>query len=100
MTKTLICELAFAACLLSGGAVARIAHGTRATGLADRQLALDGAFRDGLFVGRLTAAAGRPAHPPVGRWSSDSDRASFLAGYGRGYGAVVHAPIRAQQRTE
>jgi len=98
MTKKLICELAIAACLLSGGAVARSARPTRASGLADRQLALDGAFRDGLFIGRLTAESGRVARPPIGRWSSDSDRASFSAGYRRGYAAVL--PAEFHQRAE
>ena len=55
-------------------------------------LALDGAFRDGLFIGRFTAKAGFPSRSPVGRWSNDSDRASFLAGYQRGYQDVIGAP--------
>lgn len=53
---------------------------------ADAQMAVDGAFRDGLYVGRLAAADGRALLPPVGRWSSERDRASFVAGYRRGYG--------------
>lgn len=53
------------------------------------QLAGDGAFRDGLYLGRLTAQQGRPARPPIGRWSNTSDRTSFLAGYRRGYDAAV-----------
>jgi len=55
---------------------------------ADAPLATDGAFRDGFFVGRLTAERGQAPHPPVGRWSSAKDRASFLAGYRRGYGEM------------
>jgi len=52
---------------------------------ADASLAVDGAFRDGLYVGRLTAEGGRSLHPPIGRWSNERDRASFVAGYRRGY---------------
>ena len=51
----------------------------------DAQLAADGAFRDGLYLGKLAAERGRPLHPLTGRWSSDKDRASFVAGYRRGY---------------
>lgn len=46
----------------------------------------DGAFRDGLFVGKLSAANGQAMRPPVGRWSTQQDRAMFLTGYRRGYG--------------
>jgi len=55
---------------------------------ADAQLATDGAFRDGYFIGRLTAERGLAPHPPVGRWSAAKDRASFAAGYRRGYGEM------------
>ena len=51
-------------------------------------LALDGAYRDGLYVGKLAAKSGRRSHPPIGRWSSETDRASFLAGYERTYDAA------------
>jgi hypothetical protein len=45
------------------------------------QTANDAAYRDGLYVGRLAHAAKREMRPPVGRWSSEKDRASFAAGY-------------------
>jgi hypothetical protein len=51
----------------------------------DEQRATDGAFRDGLYVGRLAAESRRPLSPQIGRWSSDRDRSSFVAGYRRGY---------------
>ena len=53
---------------------------------ADAQMAVDGAFRDGLYVGRLAFEEGRALLPPIGRWSNERDRASFVAGYRRGYG--------------
>ena len=53
----------------------------------DAQLASDGPFRDGLYLGRLAAREGRPMRSPVGRWSTEKDRASFDAGYRRGYSA-------------
>ena len=46
----------------------------------------DGAFRDGLYLGKLAAASGQPLSPAVGRWSTDQDRAAFTLGYRRGYG--------------
>jgi hypothetical protein len=61
--------------------------GAIAVGTADRerssesQTATDGAYRDGLFVGRFAAEQGRSGAAPIGRWSSERDRASFAAGY-------------------
>ena len=53
---------------------------------ADVELTNDAAFRDGLYIGRLAHAANREMRPPIGRWSSEKDRASFAAGYRQGYG--------------
>lgn len=46
----------------------------------------DAAYRDGLYLGRLALAAKRPMRAPVGRWSSEKDRASFAAGFKQGIG--------------
>ena len=87
MDKLFTFTLALAMCL---GTTAMLAQGGRPTGQsAEAQLATDGAFRDGLYVGRFAAENGRPLHPPIGRWSSEHDRTSFAAGYRRGYGDVV-----------
>ncbi len=43
------------------------------------------AFRDGLHLGKFDAASGRTRHLSVGRWSSDANRAWFIAGYQAGY---------------
>lgn len=56
---------------------------------AEAQLAADGAFRDGVYVGRLAAQSGRPSRPLTGRWSTKQDRALFAAGYTRGYNEVL-----------
>jgi len=45
----------------------------------------NGAFRDGLHLGRFDATSGRAQHLCVGRWSTGDDRASFQAGYLAGY---------------
>ena len=62
--------------------------GLSGSGLANSGLALDadGAFRDGLYLGKLAAASGQPMRVAVGRWSTEQDRATFTAGYQRGYG--------------
>lgn len=52
---------------------------------AESRLAVNGAFRDGMYLGKLAAANGEPQRPPVGRWSREQDRATFTAGYERGY---------------
>jgi hypothetical protein len=46
----------------------------------------DAAYRDGLYLGKLAHAAKRQAHPPIGRWPTEKDRASFAAGYQQGFG--------------
>ncbi|HWZ76925.1 MAG TPA: hypothetical protein VNX87_10330 [Candidatus Sulfotelmatobacter sp.] len=53
---------------------------------ADVQLTNDAAYRDGLYLGKLAHEAKRQAHPPIGRWSTEKDRASFTAGYKQGFG--------------
>jgi len=52
---------------------------------ADSRLATNGAFQDGMYLGKLAAENGQPPRLAVGRWSTDQDRASFTAGYERGY---------------
>jgi hypothetical protein len=44
----------------------------------------DAAYRDGLYLGRLAQAENRTMRPPVGRWSTEKDRASFAAGFQQG----------------
>jgi hypothetical protein len=47
--------------------------------------ATDGAFRDGLYLGRLAAESGAAPCVVAGRWATEADRASFTAGYHKGY---------------
>ncbi len=46
----------------------------------------DGAFRDGVYLGRLAAESGSEPHVAVGRWAAAKDRVSFTAGYQQAYG--------------
>jgi hypothetical protein len=49
----------------------------------------DGAFRDGLYLGRLAAEGGSEPHVAIGRWATAEDRSSFAAGYQRGYNELL-----------
>jgi hypothetical protein len=53
---------------------------------ANVQLATDAAYRDGLYLGKLARAAKREGRVPIGRWATEKDRASFVAGYREGLG--------------
>jgi len=59
---------------------------------AEARFASDGAFRDGLYLGKLAAENGQPERLAVGRWSTGQDRALFTAGYRRGY-SQIHEPV-------
>ena len=59
--------------------------GTRRDPSPAAQQAVDGAFRDGFYLGKLARTAKRTMRPPVGRWSTEKDRASFVAGYRQGF---------------
>lgn len=45
----------------------------------------DGAYRDGFFWGESDARQGRTVRMSIGRWNGEKDRASFKAGYEKGY---------------
>jgi hypothetical protein len=49
----------------------------------------DGAFRDGLYLGRLAAERGAEPRVAIGRWATLEDRTSFTTGYQRGYGEFL-----------
>lgn len=52
---------------------------------------IDGAYRDGFFWGELDARQGRRVRPAIGRWNADKDRASFKAGYEKGYSEAMNS---------
>jgi hypothetical protein len=86
MRKFFNYALLIAACL---GTTAMLANGNvKATAgtAADARFDWDGAYRDGLYLGKLAADAGQPLHPAIGRWSTEQDRSRFTAGYRHGYG--------------
>jgi hypothetical protein len=58
----------------------------------------DGAYRDGFFLGELDARQGRKVKPSIGRWNTEKDRASFKAGYEKGYRGALASTNAAHPR--
>ena len=58
----------------------------------------DGAFRDGLYLGKLAADRGAESHIAIGRWATAQNRASFTAGYQRGYNEVLATRVTPPNR--
>lgn len=87
MLRLLTCVLAVG-CVGTSAMLVQRDMGTRNGQTADTRLAADGAFRDGLYLGKLDRTAKNPMHPAVGRWSTEKDRESFVAGYRQGYNGL------------
>lgn len=87
MTKLSAYGFAFAACLGTTALLANSNGKVIATQGVEARFAADGAFRDGLYLGKLAAEGGQPPRVAVGRWNTEQDRAMFSAGYHRGYDA-------------
>ena len=73
--------------------LARSASPAKQVGIVDATQESDGAYRDGVFLGSLDAENDRKVRPSVGRWNDPKDRASFLAGYQRGYRETLAAKV-------
>ena len=56
----------------------------RAVSAVSVEMAGDAAYRDGLFLGKLNREGRQHMLAPVGRWSTEKDRASFVQGYRQG----------------
>jgi hypothetical protein len=70
---------------LSFGAGAAVTNHANAEDQHLAATATSAAFRDGLYLGKLTAKQGGRPHISAGRWSSESDRAAFAQGYQEGF---------------
>ena len=53
------------------------------------ELTINGAFRDGLYAGKLAGESGDQYHVAAARWASGDDRIRFAAGYDQGYKAQL-----------
>ena len=72
--------------IVGGAALLALAAFTgRPSTTTDARFANDGAYRDGLYQAQLDATGKRPARITIGRCATSQDRASFFAGYLRGY---------------
>ena len=80
--------LTLIAAILAGATLLGVAHswqsGGRQSSVPENVGASSAAFRDGMYLGKLAAQRGEPAHLASGRWTT-ADRSAFIAGYGRGY---------------
>ena len=85
MTKLFPYALTLAMCMGTSALLAISSRTATASTNSEAHFASDGAFRDGLFFGKRAVELGQSVHPAVGRWSSEQDRAIFLAGYRQGY---------------
>ena len=79
------------------GLVGKASHAKRVS-TVDATQQTDAAFRDGLYLGKLDANDARKVRPSIGRWSDPKDRASFLAGYQRGYEEARATKIAGHRR--
>jgi hypothetical protein len=96
-TKRLFLCVSIVALTLAAATVMLSVRAARPTkivrGNTTRNMDGDGAFRDGLYLGKLDAESGRKPHLSIGRWNTARDRASFVAGYQQGYRQVQAVKI-------
>ena len=53
------------------------------------ELACNGAFRDGFYLGKLASENGGQYHIATARWANAEERVHFAAGYEQGYKSDV-----------
>ena len=77
---------------LAALAILATAYGSRSTlssvkppDQVDIRLAGEGAYRDGLYLGRLDRQHRKAEHPAWARWNAAKDRKLFVQGYEVGY---------------
>jgi hypothetical protein len=70
------------------GLVVVASHGMRGALIVKQA---DAAYRDGAYQAKIDVDRGRKAHVSSGRWSTDQDRASFIAGYEESFKALAEA---------
>jgi hypothetical protein len=58
---------------------------TPVTSTTQAALITNAAYRDGLFVGRLTAEDGGPHRVSTGRWANREDQSNYAKGYEQAY---------------
>lgn len=53
----------------------------------------DAAYRDGAYQAKMDVDGGRKAHFSCGRWNTDQDRASYIAGYEEAFKSLTEARL-------
>jgi len=96
MSKLATYVMAIAVCLGTSALLANSRRSINPSAVLELRWSADGAFRDGLYLGKLDAERGQPLRSAVGRWSTDQDRSMFAAGYRRGYDESLAAAVRAR----
>jgi hypothetical protein len=72
---------------VSAGGTAILKHGANSfAGGATAPDSVTAAYRDGAYLGNLSARRGEAPHVSVGRWAEESDRKLFAIAYERAYG--------------
>ena len=87
-TKQKIVAVIFGAAIGVGGSYAARVEPVEtkpATVSLEAAQASNAAFRDGLYEGKLHAKVEQEPRLSVGRWRTQADRDSFIAGYKQGY---------------
>jgi hypothetical protein len=102
MTKIVgyIYALALVTCVGTTAMLAVSNHNVKSNPSVETAIAADGAFRDGLFLGKLAAESGQAPRLAIGRWSADADRSMFAAGYRRGYSESLASAAANAGRTQ
>ena len=81
-----ILPLLLVAIVLTGAAAAVVFTKEVTSARVDTEsLMVNAAYRDGLYQGGMDARQNLLPHLTSGRWSSDADRGSYIAGYHSGY---------------
>ena len=78
--------------VLSVGSAAMVQSAMRTRSLnsdSSALMATNGAFRDGLYLGKLAARNGEEPRISTGRWVKDEDRSAFRDGYNRGFNQTL-----------
>jgi hypothetical protein len=85
MKKIYVLVIALAMAAAMAATPSGSGQGSSSSAVGIKNEATNAPFRDGLYLGGLTAKAGDAPHVAVGRWSKNQDRISFAEGYRLGY---------------
>jgi len=85
MKKLSLFTVVIALCLGAAAMIQSRGSDALRSSTVDASPTTSGPFRDGLYLGKLAAKHGGVPHISSGRWATETDRASFAAGFQQGY---------------